>query len=251
MKGTRSGFTLIELLVVITIIAVLAAMLFPVFSSARGSAKRAACQSNLKQIVAAALMYADDYAGVAPPPIYYGVRWGEPVVVSGVLLVGWTERIAPYAKSYYRTVGAASPNKGHKTIFSCPEQVHYYSYGIVWWYPPPHTWDRSLSQGLPVSQVVRPTKMVFFYEMRRSYAEDSKNRTWVLNEDSGLSNDNQPDGPQYYKFPGHADTVDAGSCWLSWPGPHNDGHNLAFVDGHVRWFQFWDSSKMTFRADTF
>lgn len=58
---TYSGFTLIELLVVIAIIAVLAAMLFPVFSRARESAKKAACASNVKQLLDASLMYATDY----------------------------------------------------------------------------------------------------------------------------------------------------------------------------------------------
>ena len=57
----RKGFTLIELLVVIAIIAILAAILFPVFARAREKARQAACQSNLKQIMLAALMYATDY----------------------------------------------------------------------------------------------------------------------------------------------------------------------------------------------
>ncbi|MFA7373675.1 MAG: prepilin-type N-terminal cleavage/methylation domain-containing protein, partial [bacterium] len=61
LKNRRRGFTLIELLVVIAIIALLAAILFPVFSRARESARGAQCQSNLKQIGAASLMYAQDW----------------------------------------------------------------------------------------------------------------------------------------------------------------------------------------------
>ncbi len=57
----RRGFTLIELLVVIGIIAILAAILFPVFAKAREKARQASCQSNLKQLAMAALMYAQDY----------------------------------------------------------------------------------------------------------------------------------------------------------------------------------------------
>ena len=57
----QSGFTLIELLVVIAIIAILAAILFPVFARARENARKANCQSNLKQIGTAARMYAQDY----------------------------------------------------------------------------------------------------------------------------------------------------------------------------------------------
>jgi len=57
----RGGFTLIELLVVIAIIAILAAMLFPVFANARESARKTTCASNLKQLGLAAHMYAQDY----------------------------------------------------------------------------------------------------------------------------------------------------------------------------------------------
>jgi prepilin-type N-terminal cleavage/methylation domain-containing protein/prepilin-type processing-associated H-X9-DG protein len=62
----HSGFTLIELLVVIAIIAILAAMLFPVFAQARESARKAACQNNLKQIGSALLMYAQDHDETLP-----------------------------------------------------------------------------------------------------------------------------------------------------------------------------------------
>ena len=61
-----AGFTLIELLVVIAILSILAAFLFPVFSSAREAARKAACLSNVKQIGAALLQYAQDYDEVLP-----------------------------------------------------------------------------------------------------------------------------------------------------------------------------------------
>lgn len=62
----RYGFTLIELLVVIAIIAILAAILFPVFAEARKSAQHTACLSNIRQIGVATLMYAQDYDEVFP-----------------------------------------------------------------------------------------------------------------------------------------------------------------------------------------
>lgn len=65
-RDSRRGFTLIELLVVIAIIAILAAILFPVFSQVRESARRSGCSSNLKQIFIALKMYADDWDGRAP-----------------------------------------------------------------------------------------------------------------------------------------------------------------------------------------
>jgi prepilin-type N-terminal cleavage/methylation domain-containing protein/prepilin-type processing-associated H-X9-DG protein len=61
IKGKRVGFTLIELLVVIAIIAILAAILFPVFARAREKARTASCMSNLRQMGNAMLMYAQDY----------------------------------------------------------------------------------------------------------------------------------------------------------------------------------------------
>ena len=63
----KRGFTLIELLVVIAIIAILAAILFPVFARAREKARQASCSSNLKQLATSFLMYAQDYDEVLPP----------------------------------------------------------------------------------------------------------------------------------------------------------------------------------------
>ncbi len=63
---TKRGFTLIELLVVIAIIAILAAILFPVFAKAREKARQAACLSNMKQITLAILQYAEDWGGRMP-----------------------------------------------------------------------------------------------------------------------------------------------------------------------------------------
>jgi prepilin-type N-terminal cleavage/methylation domain-containing protein/prepilin-type processing-associated H-X9-DG protein len=65
-KTTNRGFTLIELLVVIAIIAILAAILFPVFARAREKAKQASCLSNVKQVMLGVLMYAADYDEFLP-----------------------------------------------------------------------------------------------------------------------------------------------------------------------------------------
>ncbi len=79
----RRGFTLIEMLVVIAIIAILAAILFPVFSRARAKARQAQCSTNLRQLAMAAEMYAMDYDDMFPgqpngPPgsgVYGGWVW--------------------------------------------------------------------------------------------------------------------------------------------------------------------------------
>jgi prepilin-type N-terminal cleavage/methylation domain-containing protein/prepilin-type processing-associated H-X9-DG protein len=79
MRKSR-GFTLIELLVVIAIIAILAAILFPVFARAREAARKATCLSNLKQVALACLMYAQDYDEVLP--VAASTAWGtaHPIV---------------------------------------------------------------------------------------------------------------------------------------------------------------------------
>ncbi|MBI5833849.1 MAG: DUF1559 domain-containing protein [Armatimonadetes bacterium] len=66
MRAQRRGFTLIELLVVIAIIAILAAILFPVFAKAREKARTASCQSNMKQLGVAFVQYAQDYDETLP-----------------------------------------------------------------------------------------------------------------------------------------------------------------------------------------
>lgn len=78
------GFTLIELLVVIAIIAILASILFPVFSSVKRKGQQAQCISNLKQIVTAWQMYADDNGGRACPSYY----WTESVAASWDFTLG-------------------------------------------------------------------------------------------------------------------------------------------------------------------
>jgi prepilin-type N-terminal cleavage/methylation domain-containing protein/prepilin-type processing-associated H-X9-DG protein len=90
MRSRRSGFTLIELLVVIAIIAILAAILFPVFARAREKARQASCQSNLKQIALGEMMYIQDY----DERVLREVGWGN----SGSFY-HWQDMIYPYIKN--------------------------------------------------------------------------------------------------------------------------------------------------------
>jgi prepilin-type N-terminal cleavage/methylation domain-containing protein/prepilin-type processing-associated H-X9-DG protein len=96
MRG-RSGFTLIELLVVIAIIAILAAILFPVFARAREKARQASCTSNLKQLALGVLMYAQDYD--ESWPMNYSLAEG--VAAGGTWpLKTWFMDVQPYVKNW-------------------------------------------------------------------------------------------------------------------------------------------------------
>jgi len=110
--SARKGFTLIELLVVIAIIAILAAILFPVFARARENARRASCQSNLKQIGLGIAQYTQDY-DEKYPQIYAGnvCDGGCDARKPG----GWSQLIQPYVKSVQLF---ACPSNPGNTSFS-------------------------------------------------------------------------------------------------------------------------------------
>lgn len=111
---SRTGFTLIELLVVIAIIAILAAILFPVFARAREQARKASCLSNLKQIGLAMSMYTSDWDGILP------IITDKPSENPGAPVLNYV--LEPYAKNHQ--------------IFRCPSdgsyfQTEYSSYSWV------------------------------------------------------------------------------------------------------------------------
>ncbi len=118
--ATNRGFTLIELLVVIAIIAILAAILFPVFAQARDAARKATCQSNMKQFGAAFAMYAGDYDGYLPNPggrsivgipngsAWYSAQWKNGQVTDS------GQGIYPYLKHR---------GNGSNNLWSCPNAL--------------------------------------------------------------------------------------------------------------------------------
>ena len=121
MPRTRKrAFTLIELLVVIAIIAILAAILFPVFAQARDRARMSACLSNERQIGTALMMYAQDYDETLPYIRFHGVG----ACPKGAQCYVWKNAIQPYLKSldvlgcpsnpYSRTVPALPPTEPSK-----------------------------------------------------------------------------------------------------------------------------------------
>ena len=109
----RSAFTLIELLVVIAIIAILAAILFPVFASAREKVRQTTCASNEKQIGLALLQYVQDFDEIEPP-----IAWSNVALYSNVTRQTWMDIVYPYVKS--------------QGVFTCPDDTSptsTYTYG--------------------------------------------------------------------------------------------------------------------------
>jgi prepilin-type N-terminal cleavage/methylation domain-containing protein/prepilin-type processing-associated H-X9-DG protein len=118
IQHRRRGFTLIELLVVIAIIAILAAILFPVFAQARESARKASCQSNLKQIATGFLMYNQDYDEVMPP--WTGNATGKYEGGAFGLQHMYPSLVGPYIKN---GVVVTNPATGAGTlgqVWACP-----------------------------------------------------------------------------------------------------------------------------------
>src|SRR5579864_5860352 len=134
----RTGFTLIDLLVVIAIIAILAAILFPVFAQAREQARAITCTSNLKQIGLATVMYVQDYDETYPSG--WGWVTGNQAVSSTTM---WRVCLQPYIQklgaatgvdgetagngNFYGTYPGGEPwynpkGYGNMSVLSCPDQ---------------------------------------------------------------------------------------------------------------------------------
>src|SRR5436309_8062157 len=100
MKRRQAGFTLIELLVVIAIIAILAAILFPVFATAREKARQITCLSNMKQWSIGTKMYLSDYDDtVVPCYLYSSHPSGGTLKTGAPYLQRWEDLLDPYVKN--------------------------------------------------------------------------------------------------------------------------------------------------------
>ncbi len=120
----RNGFTLIELLVVIAIIAILAAILFPVFAQAREKARQTSCLSNQRQIGTASLMYAQDYDETIQKTEYGGD-------IDNAHEYFWGDMLQPYLKNWQIL---QCPSADQKIVFKAGvtaySQQWSYNYGI-------------------------------------------------------------------------------------------------------------------------
>jgi prepilin-type N-terminal cleavage/methylation domain-containing protein/prepilin-type processing-associated H-X9-DG protein len=214
---SRRGFTLIELLVVIAIIAILAAILFPVFAQARESARMTSCLSNMKQIDLAFQMYSQDYD--EDFPLNRSEDWNNKITYGN-----WKHLTQPYIKNY--------------NIFRCPTNPAAQVLDELSTYGQPGGYGLPLAPGLPYTY-----RGYFYYDpfwivQNGVYASPSLQYpagTILLGEDKDVF----PDYGPWIAF-----VPNWGLSGANWGAKHrgNDrGSNLAFADGHVKYY-LWDAT---------
>jgi len=201
-RAWRPGFTLIELLTVIAIIAILAGILFPVFAKARAKANQASCLSNLKQLAAAAIMYANDYDQKLPS------MWDN--AQGDNQLGGWTfYKNFPngHPDDYDPSRGTLFPYTKNAQIFECPEDdtEQRCSYAINAILGPNPT-VQGFHTGIKLTRIARPAG------------------TFLFLEEGSNQGGHTDDG--YLLPPGNVAS-----------GRHLDGSNVAFCDGHAKWLK--------------
>lgn len=260
-----TGFTLIELLVVIAIIAILAAILFPVFARARENARRSSCQSNMKQFGLAFMQYIQDYdekyhTGVhALPFASYGT--------TSYTGVGWGVKLFPYAKTLGLYKCPSDPTKARNDYSDVVNGVTYFPQVVS------YAFNSALCQ-LPVNGGIdrnvaslnASAKTVLLFEVAQSSGQiqrpDGDERDTVSPASFGipgtLHGKNYGGGGNwgYYATgamggrggsvaaapltPNNSSTnnniTDPGSLQYSY-GRHLEGSNFLMADGHVKWLR--------------
>ena len=214
----RRGFTLVELLVVIAIIVVLAALLFPMLHAARRSAQRTACQSNLRQLTVAALLYADDWDGCFPgqdvallQDVFGPLLDSQPAphLVGDVAGKVWVSQVQPYLRNNAILVcPGADPAK---TTYLNEIPV---SYGINL------TLCESLGGWTPSS--ADESRVFLFADAPNPWSSECKGDRYMIAYPGFTACD-------YYQY-----VFNGGPEATPAHQRHTNGSNVAFVDGHVK-----------------
>lgn len=208
----RTGFTLIELLVVIAIIAILAAILFPVFARARENARRTSCQSNLKQIGLGIMQYTQDYDERYMRSSRSCTSTADCGTTSTTTSL-WMYDLQPYVKSVQLFVcpsdstGTSSTNASGLWVYSGSE-----SYGMVGY------WNTSLAT---------PTNTYPFSGAALASIEDPAGTIMISDGDYYIVRGYEP----YNSSSPTAATVDNTRAIAV---RHLDGTNFLWGDGHVK-----------------
>lgn len=229
-KRSRRAFTLIELLCVIAIMAQLAAILFPVFSRARETARRASCQSNLKQIGLGLLQYTQDYDERMPTQ-QWGANNDEGQDIADYS-IGSTGKAGTASASGNNWIIAVQPYTKSWQVFRCPTSQPYS--GIYTSYRPSGESDTNYVmngnsvmvtsgasvQARMIASIPEASSLIWLHERpTRTNRAFLRPRVYL-----GKFTEEMADG----LTPSEIKLFDA---------VHFDGGNLLFVDGHVKWRQ--------------
>lgn len=215
----RRGFTLIELLVVIAIIAILAAILFPVFARARENARRSSCQSNLKQLALGVMQYTQDYDERFPD--YAGTPSAEATY-------GWSGVLQPYLKSLQilqcPSDSTAFPTTDSVSGAGLANEVGYSDYAYNLWLG--WTGGPSPSPGstLSLAALTQVSLTVMIHD-----SLSGNGSTWETG--GGSANCGTT-----------ACTVNARAVLKGGANRHLEGANFSFADGHVKWYRSANNS---------
>lgn len=216
----RRGFTLIELLVVIAIIAILAAILFPVFAQARDKARAASCLSNTKQIGLACMMYAQDYDGGYVP------RYMDDGPTSGP----WTRRnwvviIPPYVKNANVFACPSAQSNSRATIDGQSVPLGYSMSCDYNWGWKGYSYHNSATC-LFESDVAAPAGTIFM--------GDSNGNQHRVCQPKRLAPEHWTGTPGWEANHNDNDNPTTG---LSQNSRHTGGATYIFFDGHAKWYK--------------